>query len=88
MISANGNTVAVYIREENDLVGQILGHFQPHQMAALVQFYKSHDTYLMDTGDVATFSTTQFVHSANAGVYFEIVVSIDDKKADINETAV
>lgn len=72
--------VLVSVREENDLEGEILGRYEPHQLKPLVEFFKTQVTYLSDTCDRAVFSHSQFVHGKKCGVYFEIVVSIDEGK--------
>ena len=68
--------IAVYVREADDQEGLFLGDdFEPIHLPQLVKSFRDFPTYLEDRGEAAGDATGQYVHSAEKGVYFEIVVT-------------
>ena len=64
--------IRVYVRDENEGVGALLGEFTPAEVLELPKLFEKFKTGADD--GLAHFETAQFITDV-VGAYFEIVVS-------------
>ena len=69
--------IEVYVREVNDLKGELLGEFEPKMLPQLVQSFKEYRTYLSKPGTLALGENSGQYVVDESGVYFEILVEVE-----------
>ena len=65
--------IQVYVREENEGYGVLLGEFAPRDIPDLIRCFRNSETYMRVAEDCGVYVDSQFV-MGEKGVTFEIIV--------------
>lgn len=69
--------IKVYVRESEEAIGRLLGHFPPESIDALVNLFNRYRTFLESAEAECVFFHARFVEQEGE-VVFEIVVDKDN----------